>query len=57
MQMSGTFIISTGGRLLLPYYYDHIADHPPLELLLKGVLSTGWDKPFQGPLGPGVDEN
>ena len=57
MQMSGTFIISTGGRLLLPYYYDHIADHPPLELLLKGVLSTGWEKPFQGPLGPGVDEN
>lgn len=57
MQMSGTFIISTGGKLLLPYYYDHIADHPPLDLLLNGVLSTGWDKPFEGPVGPGVDEN
>ena len=57
MQMSGTFIISTGGKMLLPYYYDHIADHPPLELLLNGVLSTGWDKPFEGPVGPGVDEN
>lgn len=57
MQMSGTFIISTAGKLLLPYYYDHIADHPPLELLLNGVLSTGWDKPFEGPVGPGVDEN
>lgn len=57
MQMSGTFIISTSGKLLLPYYYDHIADHPPLELLLNGVLSTGWDKPFEGPVGPGVDEN
>jgi peroxiredoxin len=57
MQMSGTFIISTGGKLMLPYYYDHIADHPPLDLLLNGVLSTGWDKPFEGPVGPGVDEN
>ena len=57
MQMSGTFIISTGGKLMLPYYYDHIADHPPLDLLLNGVLSTGWDKPFEGPVAPGVDEN
>ena len=57
MQMSGTFIISTDGKIVLPYYYDHIADHPPLELLLNGVLSTRWDKPFEGPVGPGVDEN
>lgn len=53
MQMSGTFIISTEGKILLPYYYDHIADHPPLELLLSGVLSTGWKAPFDGPIGPG----
>ena len=54
MQMSGTFIISMNGRILLPYYYDHIADHPPLSLLLSGVLSTGWDQPFDGPVGPGI---
>jgi len=56
MQMSGTFIISTQGKVLLPYYYDHIADHPALDLLLSGVLSTGWTRPFDGPVGPGVDE-
>jgi peroxiredoxin len=50
MQMSGTFIIGTDGRIRLPYYYDTIADHPPVDLLLHGVLSTGWDKPFNGPL-------
>jgi peroxiredoxin len=49
-QMSGTFIIGTDGRIRLPYYYDNIADHAPLALLLKGVFSTGWDKPFNGPL-------
>ncbi len=54
MQMSGTFIISRDGRVALPYYYDHIADHPPLELLLSGVLATKWDRPLDGPLGPGV---
>jgi len=54
MQMSGTFIISRDGRIMLPYYYDHIADHPPLELLLDGVLTTDWDAPFDGPVGPGV---
>lgn len=53
MQMSGTFIISTAGRIELPYYYDHIADHPPLELLLNGVLSTPWGKSFEGPVGTG----
>lgn len=55
MQMSGTFIISQGGKVVLPYYYDHIADHPPLDLLLNGVLSTRWDLPFDGPVGPGTD--
>ena len=56
MQMSGTFIITKDGRIALPYYYDHIADHPPLELLLSGVLSTTWDQPYDGPVGPGVDD-
>ncbi len=51
MQMSGTFIIGTDGRIRLPYYYDNIADHPAIELILNGVLSTGWDKPFKGALG------
>jgi peroxiredoxin len=55
MQMSGTFIISTSGKIVLPYYYDHIADHPPLELLLSGVLSTRWGNAFDGPVGPGVN--
>jgi peroxiredoxin len=55
MQMSGTFIISKEGRVELPYYYDHIADHPPLDLLLTGVLSTRWDQSFDGAVGPGVD--
>ena len=54
MQMSGTFIISKIGRIELPYYYDHIADHPPLDLLLSGVLSTRWDQSFDGPVGSGV---
>ncbi|MCJ7520564.1 MAG: AhpC/TSA family protein [Anaerolineaceae bacterium] len=53
MQMSGTFIISRDGRVLLPYYYDNIADHPPMELFLGGVLSTSWDRDFDGPVGPG----
>lgn len=55
MQMSGTFLISKQGKILLPYYYDHIADHPPLDLLLSGVLSTPWDQNFDGPVGPGED--
>jgi peroxiredoxin len=54
MQMSGIFIISKEGRIELPYYFDHIADHPPLDLLLKGVLSTRWDQAFDGPVGPGI---
>lgn len=55
MQMSGTFIISQEGKILLPFYYDNIADHPPLDLLLEGVLSTKWDDEFEGPIGPGVE--
>jgi peroxiredoxin len=51
MQMSGTFIISRKGQIQLPYYFDNIADHPPVELLVKGVLSTRWDRDFEGPLG------
>lgn len=51
MQMSGTFIIGADGRIRLPYYYENIADHAPIDLLLKGVLSTGWDKPFTGAMG------
>ena len=56
MQMSGTFIISPQGRVLLPFYYDHIADHPPLDILLEGVLATPWDQPFEGPIGVNEEE-
>lgn len=56
MQMSGTFIISREGRIELPYYYDHIADHPQIDLLLNGVLSTQWNASFDDPVGPGVDK-
>ena len=52
LQMSGIFIINRSGRVALPYYYDDIADHPPLESLLSGVLSTNWDTPFEEALGP-----
>ncbi len=55
--MSGTFIISPEGRIELPYYYDNIADHPPLQLLLEGVLDTKWDASFEGPVGPGVEKS
>ncbi len=51
MQMSGVFIINSSGRIVLPYYFDHIADHPSLDLLLSGVLSTRWDQRFEGPIG------
>jgi hypothetical protein len=51
LQMSGTFIIGADGRIRLPYYYNTIADHPSVSLLLKGVLSTDWNKPFNAPLG------
>lgn len=52
MQMSGTFVIGTDGRIRLPYYYDDIADHPPVDLLLRGVMGMAWDKPFEGPIVP-----
>ncbi len=54
MLMSGTFIVGTNGKILLPYYYDNIADHPSLELFLNGVLSTDWHKSFEEPIGRGV---
>ncbi len=57
LQMSGTFIINQAGTILLPFYYDDIADHPSLDLLLEGVLSTQWDADFEGPIGPGVEKN
>jgi peroxiredoxin len=53
MQMSGIFVINRAGRIALPYYYDDIADHPSLDILLSGVLSTDWDAPFDGAIGPG----
>jgi len=45
-QMSGTFIIGTDGRIRLPYYYDDISDHPPVDLILHGVLGADWKKPY-----------
>ena len=45
-QMSGTFVIGTDGRIRLPYYYEDIADHPPVDLLLHGVMGVDWNKPF-----------
>ena len=52
MQLAGTFVISTDGRIRLPYYYDNIADHPPVDLLLHGVLGMDWSQPFDGPVAP-----
>lgn len=49
--MSGVFIIGADGRVRLPYYYDDIADHPGLELLLHGILGVDWNRPFDGPIG------
>jgi len=51
-QMSGTFIIGTDGRIRLPYYYDDIADHPPVELLLRGVMGMDWSTPLESPIKP-----
>jgi peroxiredoxin len=45
-QMSGTFIIGMDGRIRLPYYYDDIADHPPVDLILHGVMGADWKRPF-----------
>lgn len=52
MQMSGTFIIGPEGRIRLPYYYDDIADHPPVELLLRGVMGMDWSTPLDSPIQP-----
>lgn len=52
MQMAGTFVIATDGRIRLPYYYDDIADHPPVDLLLHGVMGKDWNQPFEGPVAP-----
>jgi len=38
--------ISTDGRIRLPYYYEDIADHPPVDLLLHGVMGSNWDQPY-----------
>jgi peroxiredoxin len=46
LQMSGVFIVGTDGRIRLPYYYDDIADHPPIDLLLHGIMGANWNKPF-----------
>jgi peroxiredoxin len=45
-QMSGTFVIGTDGKIRLPYYYEDIADHPPIDLLLHGIMGVDWKKPF-----------
>ena len=52
MQMAGMFVIGTDGLIRLPYYYDDIADHPPLDLLLHGVMGVNWKKPLEKPLLP-----
>lgn len=56
-QMSGMFIIGRDGRVELPYYYDHIADHPPTDLFLSGVLSSKWANKFEGAIGRKENEN
>ncbi len=50
--MAGLFVIGKDGRIHLPYYYDDIADHPPLDLLLHGVLGVNWVKPLEKPVVP-----
>lgn len=52
MQMAGIFVISTDGRIRLPYYYDDIADHPSVDLLLHGVMGMDWNQTFDGPVAP-----
>ena len=52
MQMAGTFIIGPDGRIRLPYYYDDIADHPPVELLLRGIMGMDWATPLESPIDP-----
>lgn len=52
MQMAGTFVIAPDGRIRLPYYYDDIADHPSVDLLLHGVMGMDWNQTFDGPVAP-----
>ena len=52
MLMSGTFVIGPDGLVRLPYYYENIADHPPLDLLVKGIMGTDWKKPLGSPITP-----
>ena len=52
MQMAGTFVIGMDGTIRLPYYYDHIADHPSVDLLLHGVMGMDWNQTFNGPVAP-----
>jgi len=52
MQMAGTFVIAPDGRIRLPYYYDDIADHPSVDLLLHGVMGMDWGQSFEGPVSP-----
>ena len=52
MQMAGTFVIAPDGTIRLPYYYDDIADHPSLDLLLHGVMGMDWTETFNGPVAP-----
>ena len=52
MQMAGTFVIAPDGRVRLPYYYDDIADHPSVDLLLHGVMGMDWNQTFDGPVAP-----
>ena len=48
--MSGVFIIGTDGLIRLPYYYDDIADHPSLDLLLHGISGIDWSQQFERPI-------
>lgn len=52
MQMAGTFVIALDGRIRMPYYYDDIADHPSVDLLLHGVMGVEWNQNFNGPVVP-----
>ena len=52
MQMAGTFVIAPDGCIPLPYYYDDIADHPSVDLLLHGVMGIDWTQAFSGPAAP-----
>jgi peroxiredoxin len=52
MQMAATFVIAQDGRIRMPYYYDDIADHPSVDLLLHGVMGIDWNQTFDGPVAP-----